>query len=920
MSARDPGNAPGPRDAGPVADGDGASVASIAGDRPTAVDRQTIDRAASGNAEIVVTGTHIRGTNPGAPLVQTISRADMERNGYATVADAVQALPANFGGSMTQQSSTQFADRSSTNNSFATGVDLRGFGPGSTLVLVNGRRVAGSGATGAFADVSMIPTGAVDRVEVLLDGASAIYGADAVGGVVNIILRKPYDGAETRLRFGSVTAGGKRDVQVDQTVGKTWSTGGIMLSYEFDREGALRSADRGFAASADSRPYGGTDHRFYFSTPGNILGFDPVTGSFGPTYAIPPNQDGTRLTPASFLAGVTNLNNFRTEFDLIPRETRHSAYATLNQDLGDRLHFSADARYSRRQYLDRTLGAATIFDVTNANPYFVSPDSTTDDLIAYGFDKELGPQKSKGYDEAIAATAGLDADLGKGWKLRSYAGWSQERQFVYAYNFENDAFLAEALGSVPDDPTTSFSTAVDGYFNPYGTGSSNAKAILDFIGQGFQDSHVTSRVLTGHIDADGTLFELPGGAMKLALGGDVRRESFDRHGEGFFATTTPQPFVSGRGSRVVEAGFVELHVPVVGPQNGVPLVHALDLSVAGRIEHYSDFGTTTDPKIGASWSPASGITLRTGYGTSFRAPNLTQLTSVSGGSVTQLSRADGSTIAAIVLSGGNPGLKPELAKSWTAGADIKPAMIPGLSVSGTWFRTAFSRRIASPAGDNISIALSDPTLASFVELVSPSTNAADLAKVTALLNDPDTVGGSSIPATSIGAIVDGRQVNTGRILTSGIDVSVHYRLTAGANTFDLGVNGTYVLKYSERVTPLSASVDELDRAAYPVAFKGRATAGWSRGPFSGQVGVNYVNRYHDLAGSRIRAWTTVDLELGYTAPATSGWAKGLEASISVQNLFDRAPPFYDSPVGAGYDAANASALMRFVALQLSKRW
>lgn len=889
-------------------------------ERPLSIARRTSEDPVSGNAEIVVTGTHIRGTNPGAPPVQTISRADMERNGYATVAEAVQALPANFGGSMTQQSSTQFADRTSTNNGFATGVDLRGFGPGSTLVLVNGRRVAGSGATGAFADVSLIPTGAVDRVEVLLDGASAIYGADAVGGVVNILLRTSYDGAETRVRFGSVTAGHKRDIQVDQTIGKSWGSGGFLLSYEFDRQGALRSADRGFAASADSRPYGGTDHRFYFSAPGNILGFDPKTGSFGPAFAIPPNQDGTALTPASFLPGVTNLNNYRGHMDLIPRETRHSAYAALNQDLGDSLHVSADARYSRRQYLDRTIGAVTIFDVTSANPYFVSPDSATDDLIAYGFDKELGPQKSRGYDEAIAATLGLNADLGKDWKLRSYAGWSQERQFVYAYGFENDAFLAEALGSVPDDPATSFSTATDGYFNPYGSGASNSKAILDFIGQGFQDSHVTSRVTTGHVDADGTLFKLPGGAVKLALGGDVRRESFDRHGEGFFATTTPQPFQSARGSRVVGAGFAELHVPIVGPRNGVPFVHALDLSIAGRIEHYSDFGTTTDPKIGASWSPVTGVVLRAGYGTSFRAPNLTQLRSESGGSVTQLARADGSTVAAIVLSGGNPGLKPELAKSWTAGADIKPDSIPGLSLSGTWYRTVFSRRIASPAGDNLSIALSDPTLASFVELVSPSTNAADLAKVTALLDDPETVGGSSIPATSIGAIVDGRQVNTGRILTSGIDMNVRYSLTAGANRLDLGLKGTYVLQYREKVTPLSPAVDELDRAAYPVAFRGRGTAGWSRGPFSGQVGVNYVNRYHDLAGKRIGSWTTVDLELGYTAPATSGWAKGFTASLSVQNLFDRAPPFYDSPVGAGYDAANASALMRFVALQLSKRW
>nr|WP_293976708.1 TonB-dependent receptor [Sphingomonas sp.] len=159
---------------------------------------------AANPSEIVVTGTHIRGPSPGTAPVTRIDRDDLTRNGHATVGRALQALPGNFGGTATEQSALSATDTTGTNASLATGVNLRGLGAGATLVLVNGQRLGGSGAEGAFGDVSMIPTGAFDRAEVLLDGASAIYGSDAVGGVVNILLRRHFAGAETRLRFGSV--------------------------------------------------------------------------------------------------------------------------------------------------------------------------------------------------------------------------------------------------------------------------------------------------------------------------------------------------------------------------------------------------------------------------------------------------------------------------------------------------------------------------------------------------------------------------------------------------------------------------------------------------------------------------------------------------------------------------------------------
>jgi iron complex outermembrane receptor protein len=868
---------------------------------------------------IIVTGTHIRGRNPGAPPVTTITRADMLRDGHATVAQALQALPSNFGGTATEQTALTFSDKSGNNSALATGVNLRGLGANATLVLVNGQRLSGGGFQGDFTDVSSIPSVAVDRVEVLLDGASAIYGSDAVGGVVNIILKRPVNGAETTARLGSVTKGDKRDVQLAQSFGRRWATGGIMLAYEYNRTARLASSDRDYAASADSRAFGGSDHRYYFSLPGNILGSDPVTGSFGPLYAIPGGQNGTSLKPGDFLAGVTNLENFRAQTDLIPRQTRHSAYGVLTQDIGEGLHATVDARYSHRAFDARQFGAITIDEVTSANPFFVSPTGASSDLFAYSLGEELGPSRMHGAASSLATSASLDADLGSRWKLRSHVAFAREREHTVNDGLENDPAMQEALGTVPDDPATPFSTAIDGYFNPYGSGTSNSRTILDFVGSGYGVARIRTAVLSGHVDADGALFDLPAGPVKLAVGGDVRREHFAMTNSGNIVTGQPQLFSAISGSRVVEAAFAEVRVPLVGAANAIPGVQALDLSAAGRVEHDDSYGTSINPKIGLSWVPADGLTLRASFGTSFRAPNISELKNAQEVSTTFGALGDGSRIPIIQLSGGNPDLKPEKARSWTAGLDWRSPALPGLEISGTWFRTVFSRRIGAPANENFADALIDPTLASFVQFVTPATNAADLARVTALLDSSHFVGGNSFPATSVGAIVETDYVNTGKVDVSGVDLTVRYGFTLGANRFDLAANASYLIGYREQATPDSASVERLDRDGYPVDLRGRVSAGWSRGAWNATVGVNFVDHYRDALGNRIHAWAPVDAEIGF-APKGEGPFKGIELALIAQNLFDQAPPFYDSAVGVGYDAANSDALGRFVSLQITKRW
>jgi iron complex outermembrane recepter protein len=236
--------------------------------------------------EIVVTGSHIRGVEVSASPVLRFDRRDLDRSGYSTVAQFIESLPQNSGAGASED--TVGTDSAVGNNAYGSAVNLRALGPGASLVLVNGRRLAPGGNGGRFVDISMIPLSAIERVEVLTDGASAIYGSDAVAGVVNFVLRKDYDGAETGVRYGSVTDGGLRELQAAQSLGMTWNAGGGLLAYEYNHRDALDARDREFASGSD--------------------------------------------TPRT----------------LLPEQRRHSIYATAHHDLGDRWSVFTDVLYSRR--------------------------------------------------------------------------------------------------------------------------------------------------------------------------------------------------------------------------------------------------------------------------------------------------------------------------------------------------------------------------------------------------------------------------------------------------------------------------------------------------------------------------------------------------------------------------------------------
>lgn len=879
-------------------------------------------RAAGGQAsvaetvvldEVVVTGTLIRGPGDTPSPVVTLSAAQMDRAGQGSVAEALQSLPQNFSGTATPTTFLTTSDVGGTNTTLSTGVDLRGLGPDSTLVLLNGRRLAGTGSRGEFSDISALPNAAVERVDVLLDGASALYGSDGVGGVVNVILRREFDGQESRVRVGAAR-GGAEELMVSHLAGHRWASGSALLSYEYRDQQALSGSDRAYTATGDLRPFGGSDRRDIFSSPGNLVVFDPVAAGYVATHAIRPTRGSAAGSPADFVAGEGNLANRREGIDIIPAQERQSAYARVRQDFGDRLEVSADARFTQRDFAFANLAPAEILTVTAANPHFVSPTGAASHQMAYNFANDLDPTQVTGRSRSLGATAGFELTLPGDWSLSGYGAWAEERSNVTTPRLHY-RYLYEALGLLPDIPATSYTPSRDGYFNPFGTGGLNGPLITDLIGSGYSTSRHRGRVSSLNLLADGTVWTLPGGDLKLAVGAQFRREAFERSTENYVSTLTPTITAIPEQGRDIAAVFAEARIPIIGPDNARPFIRSFELSLAVRSEDYEDFGATTNPKVGLIWSPAESLSVKASWGTSFRAPSLNELNEAVVIGATATTEAGVEKLAVIQL-GGNPDLSPETAETLTVGFDYAPS--PDWRIGASFFDVRFEDRIGRPIVENVDNALVDPNLSAFVTRVNPAVPG-DLAAINTLINDPRFVPPGLYPATAYSAIFDGRWLNTGELRVRGVDLSGSRTFEVGAHRIDLEASASWLLEYSRKLTPDASQEKLLGIAGYPVDLRLRSSAAWTRGAWSGRLGVNYIGDYRDPLGPRIDSWVTADVNLQWTPERLFG-REGVQLALNVRNVFDEDPPFYNGATGDGYDAAQADPLGRVISLQLTQRW
>lgn len=444
---------------------------------------------------IVVTGSRIRGIEPTGSPVIGLGRDDIEQSAASTTTELLSELPQVFNFGATDASFTS-ANNQNANRTFGTGINLRGLGTESTLTLLDGRRLAGAGTQSQYFDPSVIPTMAIARLEILADGSSGIYGSDAVGGVVNILLRKDFNGAELmgRVRF----ADGFEEYQAGAALGKTWGSGSIMVAGEFNRRGTLFAADRAYYTD-NLTPFGGPDLRSSNAAPGNV-----TVG--GMTYAIPAGN-GQNLTAGDFTAGTRNLQSAYLGAAVLPEQERRSVAATFEQNITDSIQVYAQGYYAERDGLLTGPALSAQFNVPTTNPFYVNPGAPGQTVtVAYSFINELGNERSASSQQSYHITGGLNLKLGANWSGNVFYAYSHDGERSLTRQINSGALNA-ALANT--NPATAF--------NPFSSTGNNNPATIATLTNPF-------RVDTNYgiqeygVSADGPLLALPAGDIRVALG------------------------------------------------------------------------------------------------------------------------------------------------------------------------------------------------------------------------------------------------------------------------------------------------------------------------------------------------------------------------------------------------------------------
>lgn len=859
-------------------------------------------------SELVVTGTRIRGAGPVGSNVISITRKDIDASGYASTQELLQALPQNYaGGASEGAASLSSRNGAAFNGGFGTGVNLRGLGNTSTLVLINGDRPAMGGVAGSFADLSLIPSTAIDHIEALADGASALYGSDAVAGVVNIVMRDRLDGGEARLRYGTAD-GDFSEVQASVIHGKTWDRGYLTFAYEYLRRGRLAAEDRDFARE-DLRPFGGLDRRTGYANPGTI-----VAG--GRNFAIPVGQNGVGLTAARLGADQVNRADARLGTDILPRQTRQSIYISGGVDLDAETSFSARVLGADRRYdLRRTPSWASQVTVPVGNPFYVDPIGTRQPVrVQYRFADDLGAERSRGRINAINGGADLTRRIGT-WSVTASGGYGREKDVTGLRNVVNTYRLNLALADTNAATT----------YNLFGGPRSTNPATIDAI-RGWTKGTGLYTVWTAGLKGDGELLDLPAGPLKLAVGYEHRQERY-RNTSITYQTTADQRVspVDYPGARRIEAIYGELRAPLIGEAQAVPGIHRLDLSLAGRIEDYSDFGHTSNPKIGVNLETIAGFTLKGAYGTSLRAPSF-QDQRLGPGLIQYFPfavvdpRSPTGKTNVLFLLGNTPGIEPEHAKTWTAGFEWRPPATPGLRLNAGYFRVEYRDRIGAPNADALNMLINRNL---YLGQLNETPTAAEIAGYYA---SPYLSNTSGIAAADIKVIANARAQNLSSLVQDGIDLDLAWRVRVGGDPVGLGLSGSYTFRVDKRFTAGSPSTNQVDTVGNPLKLRLRGRGSWSHGPWDLAVAVNFAGGYTNQTVTPTRSvssWTTVDLNVSYQLSPGDGPWSGIRVTLSASNLFDKDPPFVESvtPSSAiGFDTDNASAIGRVAALTVTKSW
>jgi iron complex outermembrane recepter protein len=822
---------------------------------------------------VEVTGSNIKRVDSETPApIQIISRADIERSGAQTVSDLLQKIPSNNGGSFTESNLASFA-------AGASAVSLRGLGPQATLVLLNGRRVANYGfAVGAqtvFVDLNTIPLEAVDRIEILKDGASAIYGSEAIAGVVNIILRSDFRGAIVKGAAGissrsdantyrASLAGGVGDI-----ASQKFNAFGTLEVYKRD---PLYTRDRDYTSTQDLRSIGYTDARSANAYPGNFERINGTTPGFTGRIPVPGCSPVVQNVPAATAPNgqcVLDPNNY---YSTLPKVERANVFGKIAYAINPNMTLFGEAGYVHTKTkiestpsapttwlrtTDFTLqsisipnNAAMVLPVGNpSNPY------ATPVILRYTF-VDLGPRTNEVTTDVVRLVGGV-----KG----SFGAWDYESALLYNKSeseaLRNGFIRASALRTALADGSYLF-------------GKPNSAAVLANLSPTLKRRGESTTQMADFKISNPDLMALPGGNLGLAAGVEFRRESMKDTPDQLYATgdVVGLGATTADGSRNVSSAYIE----ATGQ-----LVKNVEAQAAFRFDRYSDYGNSATPKFGIKWTPIKELLLRGTFAKGFRAPALPEIakSSVAGffNNQSDPSRCPTTKVAADcnfsipAVIGPNPNLVPEKADSFTLGAVIEPTK--NLSFAVDYYEIKRKNEIGSL---DITFLLDNESKFPGLVFRNPA-------------------GTDGLPGTV--RYVNLQYINTGRTETKGFDFDLRFKVPTDFGTITGNLGVAHIVSYMYGATPPSPLEEYIGTRNQP---RNRSTAslGIERGPWSGALGVNHTSGFRYVAAPsspcplaatypsncNIASWTTLALSTKYTG------FKNLELTLNVDNLMDKKAP------------------------------
>jgi iron complex outermembrane receptor protein len=825
---------------------------------------------AADTREIVVTGTLIRQTSIPSPLA-VVSGDDIAARALTNAAELVNTLPSNAG----SEAGTDQLGQPLTSGTAQ--FNLRNLGLGSTLVLLNNRRQTLSAVANndgsTFVDInSLVPLIAVQRLEVVKDGAAATYGSDAVAGVVNFITRKKVDRPEISARVNFID--GAQQYNLDGIAGFEVAGGDLVVAASYYRSTRLASYKRKFSTAATfGRPAWHSVSSY--GMPGSY--YVPSLGGYRPdpdcTNAAFP--DSYKLSPTDFCRF-----DFSGYYDLIPKEERIQAFASYNATLGDAINLNLEAAYAKTKNTNTSSPSFPILAVSPIVPAS-HPDNPFGEAVYFRgrlLNGEYGPSVTHNNYETFRIAGGLDGELAKGWNWSVNATYSQQTAFYNKPDTIKTAFVNALNGLGGPDCNPATGTPGVGschYFNPFGsaylgTGTANSAELVKSL-IGYSDLHGKASLVTVDGVLSGDLFELGSETVQAAVGAQYRRSTFrhdwgDLINSGELITLGQAPDFSG--SQETYSVFGELKVPFGS---------VAEANFSGRYEKYkSSFGRFT-PKISVLAYPFDMLTLRASWGKAFRAPGVYQQFAVQSAQPGVTDPKSGAFVFVNTRTFGSRDLDPERSTNWNLGLTFTP--VRNVELNFDYYNFKYKDLIVK-------------------ENPQPFINQANLDDLAGLSN---TAAQQRVHRDVNGnlQLVDLNFINASSVEVEGFDAGARVWFDTGAGRFELRGDWSHVVKYDIRTVAGGATIDGLgsvnfnnlghsmpqDRVEYGVY--------WSLGAHSLNVLGHYVSGYRNdrtgITDTRIKSHNTYDVQYSVTLEDLVGLA-GTTLTVGAINVFDKDPP------------------------------